>query len=121
MSIKEIQSRIDDYHYWDARVISLNCGCFADEIELIYDDNDSVIVYKFDGCYKSLFEHEKIYDKDRPAKEMSFAQIPYFLQDVKVGEVSEQDIHFYTCKINMWPLTLEVWCKNIKITKQKKK
>jgi hypothetical protein len=120
MSVKEIQSLIDGYDYWDAIVISLKCDYFADEIELIYDDDDSVVIYKFNECYKSLFEHEKIYKKYCAVKEMCLAQIPYFLQDVKIDEVSEQDVHFYICKINMWPLTLEIWCKDIKITKQKK-
>jgi len=121
MSIKEIQSLIDGYHYWDAFVISLKCDYFADEIELIYDnDDDSVVIYKFDGCYKSLFEHEKTYEKEHPVKKMSFRQLPYSMQDVEVGEILEQEVHFYTCKINMWPLALEIWCKNIKITKQNK-
>jgi len=118
MSAKEIQELVNSLHYWDARVTHLSCNYFADEIELIYEDEGSGVVYKFIGCYKSVFDHVKGYDKFCPVKEMSRPQIPYFLQDVKFGEIIEQEISFYTCKINMFPLYLEIWCKDIEITKQ---
>ena len=120
MSVKEIQALIDEYYYWDMRVLRLNCNYFADEIELIYDDCEgSYVIYKFLGCYESHFDHVKTYDKLRPAKEMTIPQIPYSLQDVKVGEKTVEGIGFYTCNINMFPLEVEIWCKDIKITKEK--
>jgi len=120
MSINEMQELVNHYHYWDARVTHLSCNYFADEIELTYEGEGSEITYKFSGCYKSIFDHVKTYDKLRPAKEMTIPQIPYFLQDVAIGEKTEGDIYFYTCKIIMFPLFLEIWCKDIKITRHKK-
>ena len=118
MPVSEIQELVNSFHYWDARVTHLNCNYFADEIELIYTNEDVDILYRFTGCYKSLFDHAKAYDKIRPVKEMSISQIPYFLQDVKIGQIEEGDIVFYTCKINMFPLELEIWCKDIEVIKQ---
>ena len=116
MSIREIQELIDSFHYWDARATRLNCNYFVDEIELLYEYEDSNVVYKFIGCYKSIFNHDKKYDKLFPVKKMSMSQIPYFLQNVEVGEKVEDGVKFYTCKINMFPLDVEIWCKDIKIT-----
>lgn len=120
MSVNEIQMLINNLHYWDARVIKLDCNYFADEIELIYEDEDSNVIYRFLGCYSSQFNHAKNYDKLGAVKKMKLSQLPYFLQDVKIGEVLESDISFYTCKINMFPLDLEIWCKDIQITKEKR-
>ena len=115
MSIHEIQKLVDDLHYWDARVAHLNCNYFADEIELCYKDGNTDVFYRFLGCYKSNFNHVKSYDKLKPVSKMEIAQLPYFLQDVEFGETSEMGITFYTCKINMFPMDLEIWCKDIKI------
>lgn len=121
MSVKEIQTKIDNLHYWDARVIELNCNYFADEIELIYEDEEYEVIYRFTECYSSHFNHVKDYNKLRAVKEMKQSQLPYFLQDVKVGEAIESGINFYTCKIEMFPLDVEIWCKNIQITKEKRR
>ncbi len=119
MTVKEIQSLVDSYNYWDTRVTKLNCDYFADEIELVYNDEDLNIIYKFSGCYKSFFDHVKIYDKICPVSNMKTGQIPYFLQNITIGEKSEQGIDFYTCKIEMFPLEVEIWCKDIKIISEK--
>ncbi len=116
MSVQEMQSLVNSFHYWDARVSYLNCNYFADEIELAYKDDKLNVIYKFLGCYKSIFDHVKNYNKFRPASEMTVSQVPYFLQNIIIGEITEQEITFYTCKINMFPLYLEIWFKDIKIS-----
>ena len=110
-----MQELINKYNYWDARVKQLSCDYFADEITLTYENEESEIEYRFVSCYKSIFNHVKSYDKWQPIKNMSIPQIPYFLQEVTIGEVLEEGIYFYTCKINMFPLYLEVWSKDIKV------
>ena len=120
MKIKsvDIQKKINEYNYRDARVSRLECRSFADEIELAYESEGQEIVYEFLGCYKSEFDHVKDYDKLRPVKYMSLSQIPYFLQDVEIGTQIENDATFYTCKINMFPLYVEIWCKDIFVIKR---
>ena len=113
--VHEFQKKIDSYHYWDAKVSHLNCSCFSDEIDIAFYDGDFEVVYKFTGCYKSVFDHVKIYDKLKPVKEMTLSQLPYFLQNIEVGSGVEDEINFYTCKVNMFPLYLEIWCKNIEV------
>jgi len=120
MTVNEIQELINQYDYWDLRVLSLECNYFADEIKLVYDDTDGYcVIYNFEGCYKSIFDHVKGYDKLRPVREMVTGQIPYFLQAVDVSETTMDNVHFYIGKINMFPLYLEVWCKDIKVQKEK--
>ncbi len=120
MTVKEIQEKIDGFHYWDARVLYLDCNHFADEIALGYKYEGNTINYNFIGCYKSIFDHIKKYDKLRPVKEMTVSQIVYFLQSVEVGETIEEGVRFFKCKIGMFPLEVEIWCKDIQVTKQKR-
>ena len=118
MSVNKIQELVNSFHYWDSRVTHLNCNYFADEIELAYKCDEADILYRFVGCYKSLFNHVKAYDKVRPVKEMSISQTPYFLQGVEIGETEEEGVTFYTCRINMFPLDIDIWCKDIEVLKQ---
>lgn len=111
-----MQSMINSYHFWDARVLYLNCCHFADEIELAFCDADIEVIYSFLGCYKSIFNHVLKYDKLRPAREMTAAQVPYFIQEIKIDVVVEDCINFYVCKLDMFPLNVEIWCKDIKVT-----
>lgn len=116
MTVKEMQSIIDNCDYWDARVKSVECNYFADEVSIIFDDEDrKFIVFHFIGCYKSVFDHVKEYDKFIPVKNMTLPQIPYFLQDIKIDEVIEGEYRLWTCNINMFPLCLEIWCKEINV------
>lgn len=118
MNAQKIQKLIDEYYYWDSRALELECNYFSDEVILVYEDTkEKGIKYEFLECYRTLIDHDKTYDKLRKVKDMSFGQIPYFLQDVTVGEVFEGGNTFYTCKINMWPLNVEVWCKKINVYK----
>ncbi len=119
MRANKIQEIIDEYYYWDIRVSSLECNYFADEVTLTYDDMEgNDVIYLFKGCYKSNFEHTKNYDKLKAVKDMEETQIPYFMQDVKIGEVEEEENQFLTCSINMFPLHLEIWCKDIQVIKR---
>lgn len=117
MGAIEIQQKIDDYHYWDARVLELSCNYFADEVLLSYEDSNGKVVYKFDGCYKVLFNHDIGYEKEKPISQLSKTQLPYFLQDVEVEEVEESGIKLYQCQISMPPLNLQILCKEINVTK----
>lgn len=118
MSVAEIQRIIDEYDYWDMLVKVLECNYFADEVRIIYDDSEGGdVCYNFNGCYKTVFDHVKDYDKSKPVKDMVRSEVPYYLQDVMIDEISEGKNHLWICKINMFPLYLEIWCKDIKIDK----
>jgi len=118
MDANRIQNLIDQLNYWDLRVSTLECNYFADEVELSYNDEDAKVFIKFLECYEVNFDHYKSYDKLRPVKEMTFPQMPYFLQDIQVSTKMEENINFYSCKINMSPLNLYICCKNIKIYRE---
>ena len=121
MDAEKIQKQMEDFHYWDSRVTQLECSYTADEIELSYDNEDNGdVVYKFLGCYRAYFDHVKNYDKLRPVKEMTRGQIPYFLQDIEISTITEDGTNFYTCKINMFPMNVEIWCKDIEVFKRDK-
>jgi len=117
MNVREIQERINELHYWDARVRSLNCNHFADEVVLTYEDTDYIVVYNFYGCFKVLFNHSIDYTKDLPVKELKPSQLPYFIQDVFLEEVEEDGVKLNKCQISMPPLNLEIWCNQIEVEK----
>lgn len=115
MDVQKIQQTIDALHYWDAWVVTLSCDQFADEVTLVYEDEEGNVTYKFSSCYKTVFEHGVGYDKEKPVRELTRAQMPYFLHDVEVGEIEKEGISLYTCKIAMPPMNVEIWCKKIEI------
>lgn len=117
MNIKKMQELAESYHYWDMRVCKLDCNHFADEVTLTYNDDDGEVTYSFLGCYKALFNHVANYEKTTPAKEMKLSQIPYFLQDISFAAEIEDGVDFFSCKIKMFPLEVEIWFKHLEISK----
>ncbi|MFX3633580.1 MAG: hypothetical protein ACE3L7_24830 [Candidatus Pristimantibacillus sp.] len=118
MDVDKIQDEIDNLHYWDARVKKLSCEYFSDEVLLTYEDSEGDVSYEFTSCFKVDFKHVVEY-KYKSSKELSVSQIPYFLQDVTVGTVETDTMSLYTCIINMDPLYVEIWCRDIAVNVSK--
>jgi hypothetical protein len=58
LNAEVIQKQIDDFYYWDARVLNLSCNYFGDEVILVYEDKEEGDVqYLFTECYNVLFQH----------------------------------------------------------------
>ena len=64
MMIQEIEKKIKDSYYWDARVKSLECNYFGDEVKIVFEDEKKDITYFFSKCYKVLIEHDVEYIKE---------------------------------------------------------
>jgi len=121
MDAKKILNAIEGFDYWDTGVSKLETNYLADEVEIRHEDEETTeIVYKFTGCYRVYFDHVKGYSKGRPVKEMTRGQIPYFMQDVDVSTIIEDEVEFYVCKIDMFPMEVEIWCKDIEVFKMDK-
>jgi len=114
--ITELKKQIEDSYYWDARVKTLDCNYFGDEVKLIFEDNDKSIVYHFEGCYKIKIEHDIKYSKNMPYKEITSAQIPYFMQEVELQEFKANEKTYLEFTINMYPMELYVVCERFTIT-----
>lgn len=120
-TIENIQSKIKELYYWDARVVHLSTEYFGDEVTLVYDEEDgNYVVYKFLECYKSDFNHIIDYPKYIPYKELTRLLIPFSMQDVDVTIDIKDGKELYIFKINAHPLYLEIWCKDIEMYRQKK-
>lgn len=111
---KKVQVEIDDLDYWDSRVTKLECNYFADEVILKFDN----VICEFKDCYEVLFNHVKNYDKLRPTKEMTIAQIPYFIQKFSVCTEVIDEIDFYKFQISMFPMTVLIICRKIVFLKE---
>lgn len=117
-SVEEIFKKIEATNYWDARVLNLECCYFGDEVTLAFSDDDVDILLRFSGCYKAFFDHIKDYDKLRRVRDMTLPQIPYFLQNIAIAALTYEDVEFYSCKIEMFPLTLDILCKEICVERE---
>lgn len=121
MNAQAIQKKIDMFYYWNARVLSFSCDYFADKVALIYEDFEGNVRYTFTNCYDLSIKHSLKYDKLIPPREMKYChvpyQMPYYLQDVVVDEIEHEGIEFYICKINMFPMFVEIICKIIDISR----
>lgn len=116
--IEELRKQIDDSDYWDARVIALDCHYFGDEVKLVYEDEDKdngKMTYHFKECYKVKIEHLIDYPKNIPSKELKPAQIPYFMQDVELNELTLGNKKYLEFKIDMYPIDLYIVCKHLTI------
>ncbi len=121
MDSVEIQNKIDELYYWDSWVKELSCNYFADEVKLVYDDDEYDVIYNFTGCYNVEFNHEIGHTKEKPIRECKFNQLAYSMQSVKVTIVVIEEKEFYEFKININPLELKIVCKDIKIEQIPKK
>lgn len=113
--IQELIKKIEDSYYWDARVKSLDCNYFGDEVKLVFEDDEKDITYHFEECYNVKIEHAAECPKDRASKELTFAQIPYFMQDVELKEIRICDKKYMEFKINMHPIELSIVCNKFHI------
>ncbi|WP_455718514.1 hypothetical protein [Anaerosporobacter sp.] len=113
--IQELIKEIENSYYWDARVKSLDCNYFGDEVKLVFEDDKKDITYHFEECYKVKIEHAVEYPKDRATKELILTQIPYFMQDVELEEIKICDKKYMEFKINMHPIELSIICNKFKI------
>ena len=60
-------------------------------------------------------EHAVELQKDRPSKELTRPQIPYFMQDVELKEIELCQKKYMEFKINMYPIELLIVCKKFDI------
>ena len=119
--MESLRKQLENSCYWDARVKVLECNYFGDEVKLIYEDedNENDISYSFSGCYLIKIEHVMTYRKDKPSKELTVAQIPYFIQRIDFDKMAIEGKDFLKFRINMYPIELLIVCEKITIDKGK--
>ncbi|WP_213421196.1 hypothetical protein [Bhargavaea massiliensis] len=114
MKAKQIQRDIEEIHYWDARLIQMDCCFFGDEVAIVFEDTDDNIKILFTGCSAFSFKTH-VNDRLEPLKELVKSQIPYFIQDIKIEDIQVEDKSLLKCQIQMPPLDVELVCTNILI------
>lgn len=114
MKAEIVQKRIDNLNYWDARVLKLSAEYFCDEVTLEFEDTDKNKQLHFRGCsrFNVLTDIE---DRLIPIKQLTKAQIPYFLQNIEFVNAFDHGHELISCKILMPPLNLEILCTSISI------
>lgn len=84
-------------------------------MKLVFEGDKRDITYHYEECYNVKIEHAVECIKDRAAKELAFAQIPYFMQDVELKEIKICDKKYMEFKINMHPIDLSIVCNKFHI------
>ncbi|MFC6332752.1 hypothetical protein ACFP56_08965 [Paenibacillus septentrionalis] len=115
MDSKQLIKKIEEMHYWDARVISLSTDFFGDELVLVYEDSDGDVVYKFLNCYQVNYKHALDYDKEKPISDFTRLQLPYFLQNIELEDYFNEDKKYLKCTITMPPLEVSILSKEFVI------
>lgn len=113
--MKEIKNKIEQSNYWDARVKALECKYFGDEVIIVFEGDDSDVMYNFEECYDVRIKHLIEYSKETPCRNLILPQIPYFLQDIEANELNINDIIYFEFKIRMFPIELYIVCKKLDI------
>lgn len=113
--IEKIREQIKESFFYDARVRTLECNHFFDEVKFVFEDDNNEVIYHFEECYKIEMEHFVEYQKDIPYRNLTNSQIPYFIQNVEVNEVVINQKDFIEFKIEMYPMKLLILCKKFHI------
>ncbi|AIF51845.1 hypothetical protein [Pelosinus sp. UFO1] len=116
MKARQIQEEIERLHYWDARVLQITAEYFGDEVTIIFQDADNNIKLLFSGCSKVNFTTD-VSDRKKPLRKLTIPQIPYFIQDIEVVDCIIDEFEVLNCKILMPPMSVEVSCNQIIISK----
>lgn len=114
--IEALRKQIEDSGYWDARVKALECSHFCDEVKLVFEGDGNDVAFHFEECYEIRVEHPFAYPKDRPYRELTRAQVPYFMQDVELNERTADQKTYLEFKINLYPIVLYVVCTRFRIS-----
>ena len=112
---EQLKEKIDNSYYWDARVKALECNYFGDEVKLVYEDDKKDITYHFEECYKVQIKHALECPKDKASRELTIPQIPYFMQDVELTELSLDKKTYMEFNIDMHPIELKIICNKFNI------
>lgn len=125
-NLDEIKNLIDEKaEYYEAKALSLNVDYFGDEVRLCFDcggSRDTAVLYTFLECYNVKIFHSPSYTDDKPTKNLSHAQKPYFITYMDVDEVNYYDeeikktIKLLRCKFYMCPIDVEIWFKELLVT-----
>jgi len=116
MLAQNIQNKINEINYWDARVLKFEFSYFGDEIFIVFEDTDFNVKLQFNGCSKFSFVTSAD-DRVKPIRDLTRSQIPYFLQDIEVTDVVIGEQNLINCRILMPPLKTEILCSCITIEK----
>ncbi|MUT65613.1 hypothetical protein [Paenibacillus sp. NEAU-GSW1] len=117
MKAQQIQEKLESLHYWDARVLKLDTTNFVDDVILVFEDSDGNVEILFSGCSRVLFS-TSVEDREKPLKEMQLSQIPYFIQDIEISDFVQDGRGLLNCKVIAPPITVEVLCKSITVSKE---
>ena len=113
--MEELRKQIEKSYYWDARIKELNCNYFGDEGAFVFEGDKNEITYHFEECYKIKIEHAVDLLKKIPSRELTRAQIPYFVQDVQLNKIIINKKMFMEFKINIFPIELYIVCNKFRI------
>lgn len=120
LNAQKILNEIEELHYWDVRVLQMESSYFGDELRIVFEDTDFNVILLFTGCSKFSFV-TTIEDRLKPLKELTKAQIPYFIQDVEIIDVQMDRGDILKCNISMPSLNIEIVCNTILIEKEYQK
>jgi hypothetical protein len=125
VTIKEIQKKIDDIHYWDVEILDFEAKYFGDEINLyIYGDEETSWKVSFLICDKVSYETDaswkilsgKTYEvsyRTNHVKDLALSQLGYYGQDITLSQEGD----FIGVKMDLSIMYVKLQCKNIKVEK----
>lgn len=118
--MEEIIKMIENTEYWDARILDLKILYFGDEIQLVFEYDESIVYQiKFLSCYKMTFENSYTLECDIKVRDMNWAQLGYFMQNITVSKYDKNE-DYMKVYLDLSIMTMEIVCKNITVKKMLK-
>ncbi|KAA0542741.1 hypothetical protein FZW96_21220 [Bacillus sp. BGMRC 2118] len=107
------QKLIDNIHYWDAKVLDLDIKHFADEIDLKCEAGELYFL----ECYELEVKHTPKFNKEIPARQWEYKNLPYTIHEIKVVEDYSSNVTKLNVEIIMPPMFIKLTCNDIRVNK----
>jgi len=127
MNLEIVKENIKEHSWgWNPKITKLNYDCITHEAELTHTDGvETEVVYIFTNALKVSFDSAKSMNvgvkkegQFIKTKELNTGQMECHLQSINVSIETEDEIDFYVVKIDMFPTEVEIWCKDIEVSRK---
>lgn len=122
LQIEEIEKKMEEYQYWDSRILNIQISNFAHEVTLIHEDDEGDAIYKFSRCYKVDFHHDLSYPKEKflDYSHLERGQKPYFIHNIDLSVINQNNTEFYKTVLEAYPMTLTIISEELSVYKEDK-
>lgn len=122
-TIAEIRKEIERVEYCGAKVRAFKVESFGDEVKIVFDCmnqpakmNNNMFLFSFCNEVRTICRTDYMHGI---SQEKKTEQIPCFLDNIEVCEITRCNESFMQFEIEMYPFHLHIVCKEFNVSEEK--